>query len=171
MAQITSAVAAKQLKKLNEQRDALLTMEKKSQSFIAAIQEDVKDVRPIYDYKATQIALSEVDAKIRSLKHALNCFNTTCVIPEYNMTIDQMLIFIPQLTARKKKLDRMRGKLPKERVQDTYGRGNNIIEYIYANYDIAQAEADYIAVADELAKAQNALDTVNATVFFEADIE
>ena len=45
------------------------------------------------------------------------------------------------------------------------------IEYEYANYDIAQADADYNVVADELAKVQNALDTANATVMFEAELE
>ena len=128
-------------------------------------------MRPAYDYPATQKALEEVEAKIRKLKHTLNCFNSTYVIPEFGMTIDQMLVYIPQLTSRKKKLDGMRSRLPKERVKESFGRSNNIIEYDYANYDIAQAEADYNAVSDELAKAQNALDTANATVLFEAEIE
>ncbi len=171
MAQITSAAAAKHLRKLNEQRDALLAMEKKARNFTAAIQEDAESVRPAYDYRAAQDALAEVEGKIRKLKHTLNCFNTSCVIPGFNLTIDQMLVYIPQLTARKKKLDAMRGRLPKERVKETFGRGTSIIEYDYANYDIAQAEADYNAVSDELAKAQNALDTVNATVLFEAELE
>ena len=171
MVQITSAVAAKHLRKLNDQRDALLAMEKKARSITAAIQEDVESVRPVYDYKATQKALTAVEGKIRALKHTLNCFNSTYVIPEFDMTIDQMLIYIPQLTSRKKKLDGMRSKLPKERVREAFSRGSNIIEYNYANYDIEQVEADYNAVSDELARAQNALDTANATVLFEADIE
>ena len=171
MVQITSAIAAKNLRKLNDQRDVLLAMEKKARSFTAAIQEDVESVRPVYDYKATQKALTAVEGKIRALKHTLNCFNSTYVIPEFDMTIDQMLIYIPQLTSRKKKLDGMRSKLPKERVREAFSRGSNIIEYNYANYDIEQVEADYNAVSDELARAQNALDTANATVLFEADIE
>ncbi len=171
MAQITSAIAAKQLKKLNDQRDALLAMEKKARYFTAAIQENAEDVRPAYDYNATQDALLEIEAKIRKLKHTLNCFNSTYVIPGFDMTIDQMLIYIPQLSARKKKLDGMRGRLPKERARESFIRGNNNIEYSYANYDIPQAEADYNAVSDELAKAQNALDTANATVLFEADVD
>ena len=171
MTQITSAIAAKQLRKLNDQRDALLAMEKKSRTFTAAIQEDAESVRPAYDYPATQKVLEEIERKIRKLKHTLNCFNSTYVIPEFEMTIDQMLVYIPQLTARKKKLDGMRSRLPKERVKESFGRGNNIIEYDYANYDISQAEADYNAVSDELARAQNALDTANATVLFEAEIE
>ena len=171
MSQITSAIAAKHLRKLNDQQNALLAMEKKARSFTAAIQEDVESVRPAYDYQATQKALVEIDAKIRKLKHTLNCFNSTYVIPEFDMTIDQMLIYIPQLSASKTRLDGMRSRLPKERVRESFGRGNNIIEYEYANYDIAQVEADYNAVADELARAQNALDKVNTTVLFEAEIE
>ena len=171
MAQITSAVAAKHLRKLNDQRDALLVMEKKARTFTAAIQEDVESVRPAYAYRETQDALAEVEDKIRRLKHSLNCFNVSYVIPGFDMTIDQMLVYIPQLTARKKKLDAMRSLLPKERVKETYGRSGNIIEYNYANYDIAMAQADYEAVSDLLARAQNALDTANATVLFEADIE
>lgn len=167
ISQITSAIAAKQLRKLNEQHDALLAMEKKARNFTAAIQEDVESVRPAYDFQATQDALSEIEEKIRKLKHTLNCFNSTYVIPDFDMTIDQMLIYIPQLTAGKKRLDGMRSKLPRERIQSSFGRGNNIIEY---DYDISKAAEAYGAVSDELAKAQNALDAANAAVLFEADI-
>ena len=147
MAQVTSAMAAKHLKKLNDQRDTLLAMEKKAKVFTAAIQEDIETVRPAYDYAATQKEIAVLDAKIRKLKHTLNCFNSTYIVPEVDMTIDQILIYIPQLTAQKRKLDSFRSKLPKER-KESFGRNNAIIEYEYANYDIAQAEADYIVVAD-----------------------
>lgn len=171
MTHITSAVAAKRLRKLNEQKEALLARERKARSFTVAIQEDVDSVRPAYDFQATQSALEEIDEKIRRLKHTLNCFNSTYVLPEFEMTIDQMLIYIPQLTARKRRYDAMRGKLPKERVQSSYGRVGPIIEYDYANYDISEAEEAYNAVSDELARAQMSLDTANACVLFEADID
>lgn len=87
------------------------------------------------------------------------------------MTIDQMLVYIPQLTARKNKLNRMRSRLPKERVQGGMSRMSGIVEYEYSNYDIKQAEADYAAVSDELVKAQNALDAINALVAFSVEIE
>jgi len=38
MARITSAIATKQFRKLNDQSDVLLAMEKKSRAFTAAIQ-------------------------------------------------------------------------------------------------------------------------------------
>lgn len=80
---------------------------------------------------------------------------------------DQMLVYIPQLTKRKSKLLEMKSRLPKERVEEQYGRQSNIIDYTYTNYDLAAVEADYEKTADELSRAQLALDTVNQRDSFE----
>ena len=165
---MTSAQAAKELKTLKDQFDALEALENKSKEFIVSIREDVESVRPQYDFSSKQIELSELEERIRKLKHAINQFNISQEVPGFDMTIDQMLVYIPQLTARKKKLDRMRKRLPKERADDGF-RSNNIIEYRYANYDIALAESEYKRVSGELAKAQNALDALNSTVVFEVE--
>ena len=165
---MTSAQAAKELKTLKDQFDALEALENKSKEFIVSIQEDVESVRPQYDFSSRQSELSELEVRIRRLKHAINQFNISQEVPGFGMTIDQMLVYIPQLTARKKKLDRMRKRLPKERADDGF-RSNNIIEYRYANYDIALAESEYTRVSEELAKAQNALDALNSTVVFEVE--
>ncbi|MBQ9211441.1 MAG: hypothetical protein IJ153_07075 [Clostridia bacterium] len=163
---MTSAVAAKELKKLNDQHDALTSMERKSSEFVAAIQEDIETVRPAYDYTAVQKELAETEQKIRKLKHAINTFNLNQVVPGFDMTIDQMLVYIPQLSAQKRKLEHMKDKLPRERIRSGFSN-SNIIEYTYVNYDVQAASKDYETVADELAKAQNALDLVNSTVEFE----
>ena len=163
---MTSAMAAKELRKLDGQHENLLGKERKLAEFVAAIQEDIETVRPEYDFDAVQAELAEIEDKIRTLKHAVNRFNLSQTVPGFDMTIDQMLVYIPQLTARKRKLDQMRFVLPRERV--LAGRtSSNIIEYKYANYDVAKAEKDYLDTVDELAKAQNALDLVNSTVEFE----
>ena len=116
MAQITSAMAAKYLRKLNEEHDALLQKEKKSDTYTVSVQEKPEDIRPEYDYAAVQLQLRELEDKIRKIKHAINQFNLTQDVPGFNMTIDQMLIYIPQLTARKNKLNRMRSRLPVTRM-------------------------------------------------------
>ena len=170
MAKMTSAQAAKELRKLNDRHDALLARENKSREFVAAIQEDVEKIRPEYDYAGTQNELDRIEENIRTLKHAINVFNLSQEVPGFDMTIDQMLVYIPQLTARKKKLDYMRKKLPREREESGYGRSSNIVEYKYANYDIAVVEVDYIKTADKLSEAQNALDHVNSTVEFEVEL-
>lgn len=164
---MTSAAAAKELKKLNEQHEALTAMENKSSEFIAAIQEDIETVRPAYDYAAVQKKLAEVEQKIRALKHAINTFNLGQTVPGFDMTIDQMLVYIPQLSARKRKLEQMKDKLPRERVRGGSFSNSGIIEYTYVNYDLKAVSRDYDKVTDELSRAQNALDLVNSTVEFE----
>lgn len=160
----TSSEANKLLRRLNEERNALLDKEEKSSTFLAAMGEDPEALRPEYDYGETQKALAELDRKIRVVKHAINGFNLNCVVPGFQMTIDQMLVYIPQLTARKQKLSQMMSRLPKQRdMGSLYGHTSNIIDYSYANYDIKAAETDYEAVSDELARAQTALDVLNNT--------
>jgi len=167
MTKMTSAQAAKELRKLNDQHDALLARENKSREFVAAIQEDVEKIRPEYDYAGIQDELDRMERRTRALKHAINTFNLSQEVSGFGMIIDQILVYIPQLTARKKKLDYMRKKLPRERENTGYSRSSNIVEYNYANYDIAAVEADYVKTVDELSAAQNALDHVNSTVLFE----
>ena len=163
----TSAQANKLLKKLNDEHAALLDKESRSKDFRAAMGEDVESVRPAYDYADTQEKLAELEQRIRKVKHAINVFNAIHVIPDFNMTIDEMLVYIPQLTQRKNKLADMKARLPKQRVEEQYGRQSNIIDYTYANYDLATVEADYERIRDELSRAQLALDAVNQQDTFE----
>ena len=163
----TSAQANKLLKKLNDEYSALLHKEQRSRDFRAAMGEDIESVRPAYDYAKTQARLEELEGTIRRLKHAINCFNTTQVVDGFGITIDEMLVYIPQLTKLKSKLLEMKSRLPKERVEEQYGQQSNIIDYTYTNYDLAVVEADYEKTADELSRAQLALDTVNQRDSFE----
>ena len=154
----TSAQANKLLKKLNDEYSALLDKEQRSRDFRAAMGEDVESVRPAYDYAETQARLAELEGKIRALKHAINCFNMTHFVDGF---------YIPQLTRRKNKLLEMKSRLPKERIEEQYGRQSNIIDYRYANYDIAAVEADYDKTVDELSRAQLALDAINGRETFD----
>ena len=168
--QYTSAQAAKILRRLNEEHIALLNMEQQSKDFLASVGEAPESVRPDYDYAATQAKLAELEQKIRKVKHAISVFNTTTLVPEFGMTVDQLLVYIPQLSQRKIKYADMMSKLPKARETGAaYTRGN-IIDYRYANYDIAAAEQDYSEAADTLGRAQTALDVVNNTLTMEIDL-
>lgn len=100
----TSAQANKLLKKLMEERDSILSTERQSRTFVAATTEKLEDARPEYDYAGTQKRLSEVEANIRTVKHCISIFNTTHVVEEFDMTVDQLLVYIPQLSDRKNKL-------------------------------------------------------------------
>lgn len=164
----TSAEAAKLLRQLTNKHEDLLILERQSSTFIASLGEDIEDVRPEYDYKSVQQQLAELETKIRTVKHAINLFNITHTVPGFDITIDQMLVLIPQLSAKKSKLAMMKSILPKERERSR--TNSNIIDYRYANYDIKQAAADYDEAADMLAKAQIALDVINNTETMDIDI-
>lgn len=156
---MTSAQANKLLNKLKDDLNYLLTKEAQSRVFNAAVGEDVEDVRPEYSYIDTQVAIDALEKKIRKVKHAINVFNTTTVLPELDITIDEALILIPQLTKRRNKLNEMKSRLPRTRVNNF--RGSNIIDYEIVNYNISQVEEDYDVVVEELAALQTALDEVN----------
>ena len=167
---LTSAEAAKVLRKMNDDLNDLWSRESMSQSFVAAVSENVEDVRPEYDFAKTRAEEAVLSEKIRKLKHAINVFNSTTVIPEWNITIDEMLVLIPQLTRKRDRLSMMKNRLPKERVEAGMRTASNIIDYRYANYDIAAAQAEYDEASNRLAKAQTALDLVNSTVTFEVTL-
>ena len=166
----TSAQANKLLKKLKEEYATLQQNEKDSFKFVAALNEDPESVRPQYDYAKMQKDMIELEDRIRKLKHAINQFNISTRVEEFGMTIDEMLVYIPQLTVRKQKLQVMKGKLPKARVQRQYGNNSNIIDYEYINYDLDEVKRDYDLISDELSRAQLALDTLNNSVEFELDM-
>lgn len=167
---LTSAEASKLLKKINEEKEICLLAEEQSNLFNAALGEDIESVRPSYDYRKTQEDLEAYNAKIRAIKHAINCFNTRQVVGHTGMTIDQVLIRIPQLTEMRNKLYRMQNKLPKQRANASGIGSNTLIDYRYTNYSVEEAKADYIAVSDELRTLQTELDIVNTTVAIEFEL-
>lgn len=164
----TSAEAGKLLKKLNDEHRSILLREINGKEFLAAVGEDVESVRPDYDFAKVQAELFAVETKIRKVKHALNMFNSTTVISEFNITIDEMLVLIPQLTAKKEKLAKMKDKLPKVREQTRMN--SSVLDYRYLNYEVKAVSEEYEKTADTLSKAQNALDAVNMTKTLEVDL-
>lgn len=164
----TSAQASKELKKLMAEKDAVLTAERKTDMFTVATTEDKEAVRPEYDFMATQYVICDIDEKIRKIKHALNIFNSTYELPEFGITIDQALVYLPQLKARVDKYALMKQQLPNgERLGASgfgIGRQNAMIEYRYPNYDVKDAAKLYDRLSTELYKLQNAIDLANNTV-------
>ena len=95
----TSSEAAKLLRTLNEEYNNLKEKELQSYVFIAAVGEDLESIRPSYNYSEVQEQLDVLEQKIRIVKHAINEFNLKTIVPGFDMTIDQMLIYLPQLTS------------------------------------------------------------------------
>lgn len=157
----TSKEAAKILRQLQEKEKMVIAGESASSTFNAALGEDVESVRPAYDFEATNLEIINLQHRIIALKHAINVFNATYEVPDTGLTIDQILVRLPQLSSRKQDLYRMAMKPEKKRAR---AYGNSVIDYEYANYDIESVAREFKRVTDELDYLQLALDTVNSTV-------
>lgn len=160
---MTSAAAMKQLKELQLRRRQILEEEKATCSFVAATTEDINAVRPEYNFEFTQLDLNVVESNIRELKHRISVFNTTYLVPELGMTIDQVLVAMPMLSERVNTLRRMAGSQEKRRAS-AYGSRSNLIEYEYINYSRDQVREEYDKLSKDLADMQIALDRANTTI-------
>ena len=165
---LTSKEADKLLKQLENQKELLLIEEEQSKFFLASVGENVEDCRPEYDFKKMQEEILNIETKIISLKHQINIFNISTKVIGYDMTIDQMLVYIPQLTQKKNKLGSMQNVLPKTREMSSMR--SSIIDYRYANYDIKAVKEAYAAISEELSNAQIALDKTNISLKFDVII-
>ena len=167
---MTSAYAAKQLRKLNEDKDYWLTIEKECSTYISSIDED--PVVPDYDYTEIAGNIEEIDLKIVAIKHALNVSNSQneVTVGDRRMTIDAVLIRMAQLSKRKATLDIMRKRQPRSRVSSGWN-STSTTDYRYINYDLDLVKRAYDMVDAEVAEMQIALDKYNQTVEFDVDLE
>ena len=165
----SSQKLGKILRRTEEELASLCVQETNAKEFNAAVGENVESVRPKYSFSDVQKKKELLYAKIRKIKHALNVYNVSTVLPEFDMTIDQVLVYIPQLTTLKKLYSAMKDTMPKTRVANF--RGGNIIDYVYTNYDNSEVAEKYNAVSEALASVQMALDKINSIESIELDLD
>ena len=165
----TSASANKYLRRLQDEKDRLLRTEQEVSTYVLA--EGETEEPPAYDYAATRERVAQIDGQARAIRHALHQFNMETVLPNRGITIDEALILLAQLSGRKDRLNSLASRQPKERLSGRFlGSNSGSVEYRYANYDVARAEADYRAVSDEIAELQLELDLVNQTEVFAVEL-
>ena len=168
----TSSEANKLLRKLKEELEMENESSVKGRTFTAAIEENIEDVRPEFSLSGSESRIDVLEKKIRTVKHAINEFNVTNKISDGEggrITIDEALVLIPMLTAKKKRLSALARMAPKSRHTDRYVSGR-FIEYDYANFSIDEAKKMLEATADRLTKVQLALDEANNTITMEIDL-
>ena len=173
MLKMTSAYASKLLKKLTDERNYLANIENSRNTYFA--DEGTEPVIPDYDYHETKQKISNLNDKIMMIRHAINLSNTTTLlqIGDKELTVDSVLIRMPQLQAVKERLDDMRKNQQKELTRWRRWRYSidEKAEIKYANYNIEDAKADYDKISSEIMMMQLALDRHNQTAEFEVDID
>ena len=166
MRKVSPLTVTKRINALKEELKDLEGYENKSSSFSFNLGQDKEALRPSYDFEETQKRYMELALEIIKLKHAINLFNTTTMVPEFNMTVDQMLVYLPMLRGRKQTLQKMKDEPMNGLSSRVTYRGVN---YTYSNYSVQKVTEDYRKIAEEYAKARTALDFINATGEIEVD--
>lgn len=170
----TSSEANKLLKSYNKELAAYTNLAQKTAVFIAAVFEDKEAVRPVYDFKTVADRINWLQTRIRKIKHAINVFNTTTQVEidgEETLTVDEVLVLLPQLNSNLERLANMKNRLPMARKAMGYSSGNNQIEYEYTNYNIEDAVKAYHETELRITRIQLALDTINNFKKFEINLD
>ena len=171
MTMMTSAYANKVLRKLTEDKEYWRRKENEGCTYIAAIDEE--PVIPDYDYEKVAAEITAIDEKILKIKHAININNATnkVAVGDAEMTIDEILVKMAQLSKRKAVLDNLRKREPKTRINSgLYSSRKTAPEYEYVNYDIELVKKEYERIDAEIAAMQIALDKYNQTFEFEVPV-
>ena len=154
----------KELEKYKERNRLLASIEEYNSTYDMCNGEDVDIVRPKYDYEKTQKELKENIEVIMCIKYAIDNALSTFTVPEYNMTLDELKMYIEYL-------DKRISRLYSLKMRSFFNRSmcDGIIEYEYRNFDIEEVEKDYDDATMELRRAKDTLYKYLATEEFETD--
>lgn len=163
---VTSAGANKILKKLQERKEELESKERRDNTYISADNEEA--LIPDYSYTEVNSDINRINEQIMKIKHTLNVVNTSNYVKvgsnEYS--IDEILVRMAQLNRRKSFLQGLKENSEKTRLGAR--NLNNLVEYRYINYCMAEVKDDYEKIDNEITAMQLGLDKFNQT--FEFDI-
>ena len=154
------------LKTLNKiwmiERRELLKEEKKACSYRVMEGEDPSAKKPEYDYVETWNQLMEYDDSIRSVKHAINSFSVSRYVPEYDMTLDELEMYLEDLDRRFNTLKELGDAHPIKRTIV-----NRSVRHTIANYDLKQARKDSERLDDERRKVRRIISEIKESEVFE----
>lgn len=168
---ITSAIANKMLRQLNDDKEYWTNMENTSCIYTATLGET--PVVPEYDYTDVANKIAEIDDKIATIKHAINLanVNSQVTVGDKVMSVDTILVAMAQLNKRKNILDFMRKQQPQQRLKPmSYSSRAAQPEYQYINYDLDLIKSEFERISLEIMDMQVALDKYNQTEEFEVEV-
>ena len=144
------------------ERRELLKEEKKSCSYKVMEGEDPSAKKPEYDYEETRNQLMEFDDSVRLAKHTINSFSVSRYVPEYNMTLDELEMYLEDLDRRFNTLKELGDAHPIKRTIV-----NSSVRHTIANYDLKQARKDSERLDDERRKVRSIISEIKKSEEFE----
>ena len=144
------------------ERRELLKEEKKACSYKVTEGEDPSAKKPEYDYEETRNQLMEFDDSVRLAKHTINSFSVSRYVPEYNMTLDELEMYLEDLNRRFNTLKELGEARPIKRTIV-----NRSVRHTIANYDLKQARKDSERLDDERRKVRSIISEIKKSEEFE----
>jgi hypothetical protein len=151
-----NAEIIKKIKELESKKLEIRDFENRNKSTSYAAGES--KIYTNYNFRAAREEVSDVDWEIRRLKHLLAVANASVIVPKFDMTIGECLVFMAQLNSEKLILEGMSRKDPKSR-HTTF----NSIEFTELNYDINECKQELQDITNTIKELQIAIDRVNLT--------
>ena len=165
---ITPDGAQKIIRSLEEERKQLVERINKLSTFVVAVSEgNPEELRPEFDFTGTVREIDCIDEKIRKIKHSRNIFNTTTLLPEETITLDEALVLMSMLNKNYTYFVKLGNRQAKERQSNTF---DNKIEYVYTNYDIQEVKNYGRTMYERMLELQSKINLVNSTYNFELDM-
>ena len=124
--------------------------------------EDSSAKKPEYDYEETRNQLMEFDDSVRLAKHTINSFSVSRYVPEYNMTLDELEMYLEDLNRRFNTLKELGEARPIKRTIV-----NRSVRHTIANYDLKQARKDSERLDDERRKVRSIISEIKKSEEFE----
>ena len=144
------------------ERRELLKEEKKACSYKVMEGEDPSAKKPEYDYEETRNQLMLFDDAVRLVKHTINSFSVSRYVPEYNMTLDELEMYLEDLNRRFNTLKELGEARPIKRTIV-----NRSVRHTIANYDLKQARKDSERLDDERRKVRSIISEIKKSEEFE----
>ncbi|MBQ4258320.1 MAG: hypothetical protein II713_04890 [Clostridia bacterium] len=162
---INSDTANKLIKNYKAEIEALLILESQGTTYSYAPGEE--PIIPEYSFRKTQEELHSLEEKTLRLSHAVAVFNSTTVLPEYSVTLDEAIGRMSRLNEEKKRLYALL-QIPEKKRERSYGGGD--ADITCRNFDQAEVRAAYNQVTKDLMALQQAINIANLTQTFEVDL-
>ena len=144
------------------ERRELLKEEKNACSYKVMEGEDPSAKKPEYDYEETRDQLKYFDDSVRLAKHTINSFSVSRYVPEYNMTLDELEMYLEDLDRRFNTLKELGDAHPIKRTIV-----NRSVRHTIANYDLKQARKDSERLDDERRKVRSIISEIKKSEEFE----
>lgn len=151
----------KKINDLDEQKNRILSEESRNCTSKYQKESDLIDLG--YNFAATRKAIEEINREVVKLKHLLHLTNATVVVPEFDMTIGECLIYMAQLERERRCIEEMALKPAKSRIT-SYG---GVVEFEITNYNIDECKQKLTETIETIRKLQVAIDRVNLTHMIE----